>query len=295
MPLLLPRLLKVCGESVTKFEIILVDDGSTDTTWQSIDHWSGQDQRIRGLTLARRYGQQIALTAGLSLARGERILIIDADLQDPPELLPEMLRLMDDGADVVYGQRRSRVGEGWFKQTSAKYFYRLLRLAGDEALPVDAGDFRLFNRRVWQLLQDMPERQRYLRGMIAWIGLKQVALPYDRQARPTGATHYSLHRMANLAMDAITSFSAAPLRLSLWLSLLSGILAILLLFYVVASWLQSNVMPGWSSLACIMLFFFSLQFFCIGMIGEYVGRIYLESKRRPLFIIDRVTGDGPAA
>jgi len=295
LPLLLPRLLKACGGVELTFEIILVDDGSTDTTWQAIDHWAGQDQRIRGVTLARRYGQQIALSAGLSLARGARILIIDADLQDPPELLPEMLRLMDAGADVVYGQRRSREGEGWFKRLSAKYFYRLLQLAGDEALPVDAGDFRLFNRRVWELLQAMPERQRYLRGMIAWVGLKQVALPYDRQPRPAGVTHYSLRRMSNLAMDAITSFSVAPLRLSLWLSLLSGVLAMLLLAYVLTSWLRDDVVPGWSSLACITLFFFGLQFFCIGMIGEYVGRIYLESKRRPLFIIDRITGNGPPA
>lgn len=290
LPILLPRLLKVCADVAARYEIILVDDGSTDLTWQTIEHWSGQDQRIKGILLARRYGQQVALTAGLSVARGERIFIIDADLQDPPELLPEMMQAINDGADVAFGQRRSRDGEGWFKQLSARWFYRVMKLAGDDALPVDAGDFRLFNRRVWEMLQSMPERQRYLRGMIAWIGLKQVAIPYDRQPRQAGETHYPLRRMLHFAMDAITSFSVAPLRLSLWLSLFCGVLALLMLGYVANSWITGDIVPGWTSLACIMLFFFGLQFFCIGMIGEYVGRIYLESKRRPLFIIDRITG-----
>ena len=298
LPLLLPRLFTACRQTGGSFEIILVNDGSTDATWSALEHLASQHAEIIGVNLARRYGQQIALSAGISLCRGENIFIIDADLQDPPELLPEMLRRIEAGADVVYGQRRSRHGETFFKRAAAKLFYRFMRMAGDEALPVDAGDFRLFNRRVWDLLQRMPERQRYLRGMIAWIGLKQVALPYDRQARPTGVSKYPLRRMLHFAMDAVTSFSIFPLRLSLWLGFACGSLALLLLLYVLGSWLLDDTVTGWTSLACIMLFFFGLQFFCIGMIGEYVGRIYLESKQRPMFIIDcltpNATGTDPA-
>ncbi len=247
---------------------------------------------VVGVNLARRYGQQIALTAGISIARGERIFIIDADLQDPPELLSDMMRVMDEGADVVYGQRRKRAGESPFKRLSAALYYRFMQKIGDHAMPVDTGDFRLFNRRVWELLQNMPERQRYLRGMIAWMGLKQVPLMYDRDARTQGVTNYSLRRMIMFAFDGITGFSTVPLRMSLWLSVFCGVLAFILLIYVGLSWLVLNAIRGWTSLAFMMLFFFGLQFFCIGMIGEYVGRIYLETKQRPLFVIDRVTS-GP--
>lgn len=292
LPLLLPRLKAACRHAVaaSAFEIILVNDGSGDDTWGQIAMAATTDPSVIGVNLARRYGQQIALSAGLSLARGARVLIIDADLQDPPELLDEMMRLMDQGADVVYGQRRKRLGESLFKQLSARVFYCLMRWIGDFALPEEAGDFRLINRRVWGLLQQMPERQRYLRGMIAWIGLKQVPVPYDRTPRAGGETHYPLHRMLHFAMDGITSFSVAPLRFSLWISLGCGALAALLLVYVALSWLFFGTARGWTSLASMMLVFFGLQFFCIGMIGEYVGRIFLESKQRPLFVIDRVVG-----
>ncbi|MGE3624265.1 MAG: glycosyltransferase family 2 protein [Bdellovibrionales bacterium] len=294
LPLLLPRLFEACRGAVGKsFEIILVNDGSADATWNMIEKASVSGLPVVGISLARRYGQQIALSAGLAQARGERILIIDADLQDPPELLPEMMRLMDEGADVVYGQRRKREGEGAFKRVSASVFYRLMRVIGEHALPPDAGDFRLLNRRVWEFLQKMPERQRYLRGMIAWLGLRQVPLLYDRAPRARGDSHYPLRDMLRFALDGITGFSTVPLRLSLWLSVGCGALALLLLLYVGMSWLFFGTMRGWTSLASMMLFFFGLQFFCIGMIGEYVGRIYLESKQRPLFVIDRITGGDP--
>jgi len=291
LPLLLPRLLNACRSAAGEnFEIILVNDGSTDPTWSMIEKAAAAGVSVVGVNLARRYGQQIALSAGLSLCRGARILIIDADLQDPPELLGEMMGVMDNGADVVYGQRRQRPGESFFKRASAAFFYRLMRLIGDHTLPLDAADFRLINRRVWEHLQQMPERQRYLRGMIAWVGLKQVPLIYDRAVRVNGRSNYPLSRMLHFALDGLTSFSVMPLRLSLWLSLGCGTLALLMLFYVGMSWLFLGTIRGWTSLACIMLFFFGLQFFCIGMIGEYVGRIYLESKQRPLFVIDRMTG-----
>jgi dolichol-phosphate mannosyltransferase len=291
LSLFLPRLLNACRTAVGEnFEIILVNDGSVDATWMQIEKAAAAGLKITGVNLARRYGQQIAISAGLSLCRGARTLIIDADLQDPPELLTDMMRLMDEGADVVYGQRRQRWGENFFKRASAALFYRLMQTIGDHALPADTGDFRLINRRVWDVLQKMPERQRYLRGMIAWVGLKQVPLLYDRAPRAAGHTHYSLSRMLHFALDGVTGFSAAPLRLALWLSLGCGALAFLLLVYVGLSWLFFGTIRGWTSLACMMLFFSGLQFFCIGMIGEYVGRIYLESKQRPLFVVDRVCG-----
>jgi len=291
IPLLLPRLLTACRKVGENFEIILINDGSSDPTWTMMARAHEVEPRIKGVDLARRYGQQIALSAGISVAKGERILIIDADLQDPPELLPDMMQLMDNGADVVYGVRRQRAGESVFKRATAAFFYRMMQVIGDNELPADAGDFRLINRRVADLLQQMPERQRYLRGMIAWVGLRQVPIEYDRAARANGRTSYSFKHMINFALDGVTGFSIVPLRMSLWLSFGCGTLALLLLIYVGLSWLFFGTIRGWTSLASMMLFFFGLQFFCIGMIGEYVGRIYLESKRRPLFIIDRMIGD----
>lgn len=288
LPLLLPRLEAACKKAADDFEIIFVNDGSTDDSWGLISSLSATNKSIVGINLARQHGQQIAVTAGLSICKGQRILIIDADLQDPPEMLPQMMQVMDSGSDIVYGKRKKRNGESFFKKFSAHCFYRFMKLAGDVAIPEDAGDFRLINRRVWELFQQMPERQRYLRGMFSWIGFKQTPILYTRQARSAGTTKYPLQKMLSLAMDAISGFSIFPLRLSLWLSLLCGGLALLLLFYVLISWIMNETVTGWTSLSCIMLFFFGLQFFCIGMIGEYVGRIYVESKQRPLFIIDKI-------
>jgi dolichol-phosphate mannosyltransferase len=293
LPLLLPRLAKACQAAAgNSFEIIFVNDGSDDATWAMIEKIAGADLPVVGINLARRYGQQTALTAGLARARGARILIIDADLQDPPELLAAMMQLMDAGADVVYGKRNTRAGESPFKLASAAFFYRVMQFIGEHPLPADTGDFRLVNRRVWELLQHMPERQRYLRGMVAWVGLKQVPLAYDRAPRAKGESHYPLSHMLRFALDGITGFSTVPLRLSLWISLGCGAFALLLLLYVAFSWLFLGTIRGWTSLACMLLFFTGLQFFCIGMIGEYVGRIYIESKQRPLYVIDRVTGAG---
>jgi dolichol-phosphate mannosyltransferase len=289
LPLLMPRLHDVCRSVTSSYEILLIDDGSTDGTTALIDRIVEEYPKVLGIRLARRFGQQIALSAGLSMAKGDRILFIDADLQDPPELLPDMIRLMEEGADVVYGQRVSRAGESEFKKASAHWFYRFLRHFGDANLPLDAGDFRLISRRVADLLLRMPERQRFLRGMISWIGLKQVPILYARHERAAGKTKYPLAQMAAFAMDAITSFSAAPLRLSLFLSLATGGLSLVLMLYAVGAWLLGDTVQGWTSLTCIMLLFFGLQFLCIGLIGEYVGRLYLENKGRPLFVIDTLT------
>ena len=204
------------GES---YEIVLVDDGSTDATWAGIEALSATDPRVVGVRLMRNHGHQLAATAGLATARGARIMLIDADLQDPPELIADMMALMDRGADVVYGQRRSREGESWFKTYTAATFYRLLSRLANVRIPQDTGDFRLMSRRVLDVMLTMPERERFIRGMVSWIGGRQVPLLYERKARFAGTTKYNLPKMIRFATDAITSFSIGPLRLASWLGI----------------------------------------------------------------------------
>jgi len=270
------------------YEILLIDDGSQDLTWPMIGDFIARDSAIVGLKLSRNFGHQLAVAAGLSLARGERILVIDADLQDPPELLPEMMRLMDEGHDVIYGQRLSRAGESLFKTLTAKGFYRLLNRLSEISIPNDSGDFRLISRRVRDALDTMPERQRYIRGMIAWLGFKQIALPYHRDARHAGASHYPLKRMIYLAWDAITSFSVKPLKLATVLAGLFVILSTILIAFALYSWVFLNTIPGWTSLAIIISLLGAGQFVVLGIMGEYLGRLYLEAKNRPLYIVDEI-------
>ncbi len=213
LPLFLSRIGGVLDSLGGTSELVLVDDGSSDRTWEIIEKAAVEDPRVVGVRLMRNHGHQLALTAGLSVCRGERVLIIDADLQDPPELLPEMMALMDDGADVVYGQRRRREGDGMLKRATAAIFYRLIGRMTDVDIPCDTGDFRLITRRVLDLLIAMPERHRFVRGMVSWIGGKQVPLVYDRDARAAGESKYPFAKMVRFAADAITSFSMVPLRL----------------------------------------------------------------------------------
>jgi polyisoprenyl-phosphate glycosyltransferase len=240
------------------------------------------------VNLARNHGHQLALTAGLSLAKGERIFVIDADLQDPPELLPEMMRQLDSGADVAFGQRLQRDGETAFKRMSAAVFYRVLRYLADAPIPTDTGDFRLMSRRVLDVLLNMPEQHRFVRGMIAWIGFRQVGVPYRRDARFAGSTKYPLRRMLRFAMDAITGFSVAPLRLSLYLGIGSVGVAFLVVLFTVYSWLVLQTTHGWTSLAIIVLSFGAMQMFCLAIMGEYIGRTYIQTKERPLFVIESI-------
>jgi polyisoprenyl-phosphate glycosyltransferase len=282
------RVAAVC-EGLGAWELILVNDGSTDTTFDLIQDLVRRDPHVTGINLARNYGHQIALTAGLRYCRGEYILILDADLQDPPELLDEMLRLMDQqSADVVYGQRRARAGETWFKTRTATLFYRLMRRLADIDLPLDAGDFRLMNQRTVAVLNNMPEHNRFIRGMVAWIGLRQVPLLYDREPRRAGETHYPLHRMVRLAFDAITGFSVIPLRLASLAGAGVGMIGLLLLSYTLVGWLSGRVTQGWTSLMSLILVLGGAQLLLLGIFGEYLGRLYIEAKRRPLFVVDRV-------
>lgn len=268
-----------------EYEIVLVDDGSTDRTWSLMAEAAGSDERIRAFRLSRNLGHQRALTAGLFQCRGERVLVIDADLQDPPELLGDMMALMDRGADVVFGRRRARAGETWFKSVSAALFYRLLSRLSDVPIPLDTGDFRLMSRRMLDVFRSMPEDFRFIRGMVSWIGMTQVPILYDRDPRYAGETGYSLRRMLRLALDAIAGFSVLPLRLAAVTGACTGLGAFLLLFYALISWLMGVTVTGWTSLASLVLILGSAQLVVLAVFGEYLGRLYLETKRRPLFVI----------
>ncbi len=270
------------------FEIVLVNDGSRDRTWQVMQALTDEHSSIAAVNLSRNHGHQLALSAGLSVARGDRILILDADLQDPPELLPEMMRLMDEGADVVYGQRRHRDGETLFKRASATAFYRILKWLSDVRIPVDTGDFRLMSRRAVDVLNSMPETHRFIRGMVGWLGFKQVPLQYDRHQRSAGATNYPLRRMVRLAIDAITSFSIKPLRIASMLGMIFALLGLAGVLFSVSGWLFGRTVPGWTSVMVVVLTLGGIQLTVLGIMGEYLGRLYIESKRRPLYVIDEI-------
>jgi dolichol-phosphate mannosyltransferase len=276
-------------------EIVLVDDGSRDGTWKAMADAAAQDKRIVAVRLMRNHGHQLALTAGLTLCRGERVLIIDADLQDPPELLPEMMKLMDDfdgkgGADVVYGQRRAREGESLFKRATAAAFYRLIGRMTDVEIPLDAGDFRLMSRRVLDILLAMPERHRFIRGMVAWIGGRQVAIPYDRKPRAAGESKYPLGKMIRFAADAITAFSVVPLMASMTIGWVMAAVGFGFTVYSIVGWMLGLNLPGWTSLMAAMGILGGMQFLMLGIIGAYLGRLYDQSKGRPLFVIREILG-----
>ena len=274
------------------YEIVLINDGSKDRSWPMMRELADRDANVLAINLSRNHGHQLALTAGLDLCRGDKILIIDADLQDPPELLGEMLATMKrEDADVVYGVRKARAGETRFKRASAAAFYRLLARATEVDMPVDAGDFRLMSRRSLDALLAMPEQSRFIRGMVAWIGFKQVPILYDRKERFAGTTKYPLGKMISFALDALTGFSSAPLKLAshagLWLS--AG--SVLIVLYILYAWAVGRSVPGWTSLMLVVVLLGAIQMFVLGLLGEYIGRLYNEAKRRPLYIIQEIAGD----
>lgn len=296
LPELAKRLTAVCERDAGgAYEIVLVNDGSHDRTWETIRTSAETNPNIVGVNLSRNIGHQLALTAGLTVCRGARVLIIDADLQDPPELLPQMMAAMDRGADVVYGQRLAREGEGVFKRATAFAFYRLLSIFSEVEIPKDSGDFRLMTRQVVDALNRMPERHRFIRGMVAWLGFRQVPLQYTREPRFAGATKYPLRKMARFAADAITGFSISPLRLSSVLALLCFVLSVVVAAYVLYAWYALSVVRGWTSLLLLFLLFSGIQLLVLGVIGEYVGRAYVEAKGRPLFIVTEILTHGSVA
>ncbi len=280
----------VAGDS---YEIVFIDDGSRDRTWEMIRALGESDPHVLALKLSRNHGHQLALSAGLDLCRGELILIIDADLQDPPELLGPMIEKMQaEKADVVYAMRSERKGETWAKRLTAKLFYRLLSLASDGTpIPLDTGDFRLMTRRALDVLQAMPEQSRFIRGMVAWIGFRQVPFHYERDERLAGQTNYPFRKMLALAFDAMTGFSSAPLRLASYAGLLFSAVAAGLIVYSLFGWLGGAAVPGWTSLMMVVLVIGAVQMFVLGMMGEYIGRLYNQSRSRPLYVVSDVAGE----
>ena len=284
------RLSNACQSAVGEdYEIIFINDGSRDRTWQIMQELAAGDPRLSAVNLTRNHGHQLALTAGLSICRGERIFIIDADLQDPPELLSAMLECLDaEEADVVYGQRRVREGETVFKKATANGFYRLLSRLAEVDIPRNTGDFRLMSRRALDVLLAMPEQSRFVRGMVAWIGMKQVPFLYDRAPRFAGETKYPLRKMLRFAIDAITGFSTSPLRLASHAGLALAFLSIPLMIYVLSGWIMGATVPGWTSVILVVTILGASQMVMLGLLGEYIGRIYVQSQARPLFIIQDV-------
>ena len=272
-------------------EIVLINDGSRDGTWDAMQRLAAADPHLVAVNLSRNHGHQLALTAGLDLCRGTRILIIDADLQDPPELLPDMVETMTrEIADVVYAVRRQRAGESIGKKLSAAIFYRLLDRLTDTAIPLDTGDFRLMTRRALDAFLSMPEQARFIRGMVAWVGFRQVPFAYDRAERHAGETHYPIAKMFRLAFDAVTGFSTAPLRFASHAGLALTGASLLLFAYIAFGWLTGRAVQGWTSTMLVVVGLGAVQMFVLGMIGEYLGRLYIESKKRPLYIVADVIG-----
>jgi dolichol-phosphate mannosyltransferase len=273
------------------YELVLINDGSRDGSWTRMQQLAEADPRLVAINLSRNHGHQLALTAGLDLCRGNAVLIIDADLQDPPELLGEMLAAMaENKADVVYGVRRSRAGETAFKRATAHGFYRMLSRATEVDIPLDAGDFRLISRRALDALMAMPEQARFIRGMVAWIGFKQVPFAYNRDARFAGETKYPLGKMIRFALDALTGFSSAPLKLASHAGLALSLGSLLIILYIAYAWLAGRSIQGWTSLMLVVVILGAVQMFVLALMGEYIGRLYNQAKQRPLYIVQEIAG-----
>lgn len=282
------------GLPVSEFELVFVDDGSKDTTLEILRSIQVEDRRVRVVALSRNFGHQMAVTAGLEHATGDAVVLIDGDLQDPPEVIGEMIGCWRRGVDVAYGVRRERAGETAFKIWTAKFFYRSINRLSDVSIPLDTGDFRLMDRAVVEALLRMPERDRFLRGMVAWLGFTQEAVGYRRSARFAGTTKYPLKKMLRFALDGILSFSLVPLRLAIWAGFASAALAMIGLIYaILMRLLTNNWVPGWTLLFIACLTMGGVQLVFLGVLGEYVGRIYGETKRRPLYIVRERLGFGP--
>jgi len=276
-------------------EFVLVNDGSGDHTVELLSQWAQEDRRARVLHLARNFGHQAAATAGFDAARGDAVVLMDADLQDPPEVVVEMLARYREGYDVVYGRRRCRSGETAFKRGTAWLFYRLMRRFVHPDLPADTGDFRLLSRRCLDALRQMREVHRFLRGMVTWMGFRQTAVEFDRPPRAAGTTKYPFRKMCRFAWNAVVSFSALPLRLSLWLGLATGLAGLGYGVYSVLRFaLWHDTVPGWTSQIVLTCLTSGATLFSVGLLGEYVGRIFEEVKGRPLYIVAEELNAAPS-
>jgi dolichol-phosphate mannosyltransferase len=280
------RLRSFLGQVGESWEVVFVDDGSHDASFAMLRELASGDARYKVLSFSRNFGHQVAITAGLDRAEGDAVVIMDADLQDPPEVVRDMIDRWREGYDVVYGVRRRREGETLFKRASAAIYYRLLRSMLQFEIPVDAGDFRLLSRPVVETLRLLRERHRFVRGMVSWVGFRQTAVYYDRPARFAGETKYPLRKMIRFALDGIASFSIVPLRIATWLGVVAGLGAIAVAAWAVYQKLFGvGVVQGWTTIMIVVAMGCSAQLLMTGILGEYVGRIYEEVKRRPLYAL----------
>ncbi len=271
------------------YEMIFINDGSKDKTLELLEEIAQNNEKVKILSFARNFGHQAAVTAGIRYVTGDAIVIIDADLQDPPELLPEMIALWEEGNEVIYGQRKSRKGESAFKLLTAKMFYNTLNALSDVEIPKDTGDFRLVDRKVIDVVNNLPEHNKFLRGLFSWVGFKQKAYRYERQERQAGKTKYPFKKMWKLATDGIISFSTKPLKIVGGLGILTIILSIGILIYSLVSYIfnLNNLAPGWTSIMVAITLFSGVQLLSIWIISEYIARIYDETRNRPEYIIDK--------
>jgi glycosyltransferase involved in cell wall biosynthesis len=275
-----------------EYELVVVDDGSRDESYRALRDIAETDPRLRVLKLSRNFGHQTAITAGVDVARGDAIVIIDADLQDPPEVIPEMIACWQEGFDVVYGVRAKRSGETMMKLATASMFYRMLTRMTNISIPVDTGDFRLMSRRAADQLRVMREKDRFVRGLVSWIGFRQTRVTYQREARFAGKTKYPFRKMLKFAIDGLTSFSTAPLKLATWMGYLASAFAFIYLGTVFVQKALGKTVEGWATIMVAMLFMGGVQLICLGIMGEYIGRIFTEAKQRPLYVIEEfINGD----
>ena len=284
---LINRLRTVVAQMQISCEYIFVNDGSKDHSFQLIKNLALADPAIKYIDFSRNFGHQIAVSAGLDLAAGDRVAIIDADLQDPPELIIEMFAKMDQGYEVVYAKRNNRNGESWLKKFTAKVFYRILKSITSVKIPVDTGDFRIIDRKVVNVLNQMPEHNKFLRGQISWIGFKQTYVEYDRKVRQAGSTGYTYKKMIRLALDGITSFSNFPLKVaSICGFVVSGIAFMVMIYALYSRYITKDYVEGWTSTIISVLFLGGIQLISIGIIGEYISRLSENARNRPLYIIN---------
>lgn len=291
LPVMHPRLSKVLDGLDLDCRVLYVDDGSRDDTWGVLLQIAAADPRVSLLRLARNFGKELALTAGLDQVHTDAAMVLDADGQDPPELIPAFVAKWREGYDVVYGTRTRRDGETWLKKLTAAGFYRVMSWLSQTDIPRDTGDFRLMSGRVLDALRLLRERQRFMKGLFTWVGYRQVALPYDREARLAGDTKFNYWRLWNLALEGITSFSTVPLRLATYLGVFTALAAFGWGVWIIArTVLWGDPVQGWPSLMTVVLFLGGLQLVALGIIGEYLGRLYVESKQRPLYLVSETVG-----
>ncbi len=291
LPELRRRLQELVAQYSCPVEVVLVDDGSKDATWSLLQTYAKEDTFIKSVRLSRNFGHQTAITCGLDQTRGEVVVILDADLQDPPELIPQMIADWRDGYDVVYGQRRTRAGESAAKKFFAFAFYRIFERVAGLKVPRDTGDFRLMDRRAVDALQSLRERHRFVRGMVSWIGYHQKALLYDRPERFAGTTKYPFRKSLFLAIDAITSFTYAPLRIASYLGVATSVLAFGYILVVILLKILGINFPGYTSIMASILLLGGVQLTVLGILGEYVGRIFEQGQQRPLYLVDQIHGE----